>query len=148
MKYLLIIILILSLTGCASLGIYVLDDSLTAGQHNDLGVSYEQQNKLDLAEKEYKHAIKKDTTWFMPYFNLGNVYFKSSETDKAIKCYHLALKINPENSDIMNNLAFALMESGNLADARLWIQKAMAISAKPEYMDTKEKINTKTADNR
>lgn len=146
MKKILLFALFICLCGCSSLGIYVLQDSLTAAQHNDLGAAYEKQNRLELAEKEYKRAIKKDKDWHVPYFNLGNVYYKLANMDKAVQYFRLGLKADPRNPDIMNNLAFALMESGNTAEAKRWIEKAIAIEAKPEYLDTRDKIRKKMQD--
>jgi len=103
---------------------------------------------LDLAEKEYKRAIKKDKNWHVPYFNLGNVYYKLSNKDEAIKYFLSGLKANPQNPDIMNNLAFALIENGNTAEAKKWIEKALSIEAKPEYLDTQNKIREKMQDMR
>ena len=140
MKKIIVLAICLTLAGCSYLGIYVVDDSLSAAQHNDLGFAYESQGKLESAEKEYKRAIKKDKKWYVPYFNLGNVYFKSAETGKAIKYYRKALKRNSENPDLMNNLAFALLESGDSADAEKWIEKALSIEQKPEYLDTQNEI--------
>mgnify|MGYP001207730927 CR=1 FL=1 len=148
MKQILFFTLLIFLSGCSSFGIYVLNDSLTAAQHNDLGIAYEKQNRLDLAEKEYKRAIKKDKNWHVPYFNLGNVYYKLSNKDEAIKYFRSGLKTNSQNPDIMNNLAFALMENGNTAEAKKWIEKALSIEAKPEYLDTQNKIRKKMQDMR
>lgn len=148
MKQILFFTLLICLSGCSSLGIHVLNDSLTAAQHNDLGIAYEKQNRLDLAEKEYKRAIKKDKNWHVPYFNLGNVYYKLSNKDEAIKYFLSGLKANPQDPDIMNNLAFALMENGNTAEAKKWIEKALSIEAKPEYLDTQNKIREKMIDMR
>ena len=148
MKQIFFFTLLIFLSGCSSLGIYVLNDSLTAAQHNDLGIAYEKQNRLDLAEKEYKRAIKKNKNWNVPYFNLGNVYYKLSNKDEAIKYFRSGLKTNPQNPDIMNNLAFALMEKGNTAEAKKWIEKALSIEAKPEYLDTQNKIRKKMQDMR
>jgi Flp pilus assembly protein TadD len=122
------------------LGIHVVNDSLSAAQHNDLGFTYEKQNKLDLAEKEYMKALKKDKNWAVPCFNLGNVHYKTGRKDKAGKYYRLGLKRNEANPDIMNNLAFVLMETGNFAEAQKWIEKAIAIEPKPQYLDTREQI--------
>lgn len=133
----------LFLSGCSFLGIHVVKDGLTAAQHNDLGFTYEQQGKLRLAEKEYLLAVKKEKAWHLPYFNLGNVYFKLSEPDKSVKYYRAALKRNPENPDIMNNLANALLKSGDCREAEVWINKAIAVEAKPEYLDTRDQIRTK-----
>jgi Tfp pilus assembly protein PilF len=148
MKQILFFTLLICLYGCSPLGIHVLNDSLTAAQHNDLGIAYEKQDRLDLAEKEYKRAIKKDKNWHVPYFNLGNVYYKLSNNDEAIKYFRSGSKANPHNPDIMNNLGFALMEKGNTAEAKKWIEKALSIEAKPEYLDTQNKIREKMTDMR
>jgi tetratricopeptide (TPR) repeat protein len=147
MKLILFLAVLLSLTGCSFLGVHVVHDSLTAAQHNDLGVTYEGQNKLKLAEKEYKRAIKKDTAWYVPYFNLGNVYFKLSDTDKAVKYYRSGLKKNPDNPEIMNNLAYSLLEMGDYVGAKKWIEKAIAVEPRPEFLDTQAKIRMKMNEN-
>ncbi|HDI59365.1 MAG TPA: tetratricopeptide repeat protein [Desulfobacteraceae bacterium] len=144
MKSLLLTVVIIGLmTGCSVLGIHVVDDSLTAAEHNDLGFSYETQNKLQLAEKEYKKALKKDRNWHIPCFNLGNVYYKMHRPDKAATYYRLSLERNPDHAESMNNLAFVLMQQGDFAQARQWIERAIAIEAKPEYLDTRQKIVSK-----
>ena len=57
------------LFSCALPRVVVLEDSLTAEQHNDLGYVYEQKEIFDLAEKEYLLAVKKRKEWQVPYFN-------------------------------------------------------------------------------
>ncbi|MBU4318422.1 MAG: tetratricopeptide repeat protein [Proteobacteria bacterium] len=143
MRSFVIIAALLCLSGCSLLGIHILQDSLTAAQHSDLGYTYEKQNKLELAEKEYLKALKKDKALAVPCFNLGNVYYKMGKPDQAVKYYRLGLKKasdQSDQSDIMNNLAFVLMEQGNYAEAHKWVEKAIAIAPKPEYLDTREKI--------
>lgn len=143
MKNFIFIFIFLSLSGCAFLNIHVVKDTLTGAQHNDLGFAYEQQGKLKLAEKEYLLAVKKEKSWYLPYFNLGNIYLKLSELDKSIKYYRWALKRNSENPDIMNNLAYALLKSGDCREAEEWIEKAVGIEVKPEYLDTRDQIRMK-----
>ena len=145
MKSLLLTVLIGFMTGCSTLGIHVVDDSLTAAEHNDLGFSYERQSKLRLAEKEYKKASRIDKNWHRPCFNLGNVYYKMGNPEKAADYYRLSLEKNPGHADSMNNLAFVLMEQGDYVRARQWIERAIAIETKPEYLDTLQKIVQRTA---
>ncbi|MBA3029729.1 MAG: tetratricopeptide repeat protein [Desulfobacteraceae bacterium] len=140
MRSFVIIAAVLCLSGCSLLGVHILHDSLTAAQHSDLGYTYEKQNKLELAEKEYLKALKKDKALAVPCFNLGNVYYKMGKSKQAVKYYRLGLKKAPDQSDIMNNLAFVLMEQGKFVEARKWIEKAIAIAPKPEYLDTRNKI--------
>ncbi len=41
------------------------------------------------------------------YFNLGNSYYKLNKIAPSIYYYEKALKLNPANSDVLTNLAFA-----------------------------------------
>ncbi len=41
------------------------------------------------------------------YYNLGNSYYKLNKVASSIYYYEKALKINPTNSDVITNLAFA-----------------------------------------
>jgi len=41
------------------------------------------------------------------FYNLGNCYFKLNEIGKSILYYEKALKLNPSNEDLLNNLSLA-----------------------------------------
>ncbi len=60
MRHSLIILVITILlplaTGCSIPQIVVIDDPLSAREHVDLGMTYEAQGDLDLAESEYRKA--------------------------------------------------------------------------------------------
>ncbi|MFZ8787688.1 tetratricopeptide repeat protein, partial [Thermocrinis sp.] len=60
MKKLISFLIIMLCGGCAVPKIVILKDPLTAEEHINLGYLYEKQGKLDLAEEEYKKAIRKD----------------------------------------------------------------------------------------
>jgi Tfp pilus assembly protein PilF len=128
------------LCGCSLPRIYVMDDPLSAHQRNELGFVYETQGKLDLAEKEYRLAAKRDRNWAVPLFNLGNVYFKMGDHQRAKSHYRQALERDPENPDVMNNLAYLLYKDGDCDEAEKWITRALSIRRDEEYLDTKQKI--------
>jgi len=136
----LLIILIFFITSCSIPKIIILEDKLTAEQHNDLGVIYEKKGEFNLAEKEYKKAIEKNKNWYLPYFNLGNLYYKIKNYEKAKEYYEYALKLKPDNPDILNNLAYLLYEMGDYKNAKIYIEKALSIDKKEEYIDTYKKI--------
>ncbi|SNZ10587.1 Tetratricopeptide repeat-containing protein [Persephonella hydrogeniphila] len=123
--------------------IVILEDPLSAREHNNLGVAYEKKGKLELAEKEYRKAIKKDKNWDIPYFNLGNIYFKKKEYRKAEEYYRKAIQLNPKNSDAMNNLSYLLYLQGKIDEAYRLIKRAISIKFKPEYIDTLKEIEEK-----
>jgi Flp pilus assembly protein TadD len=132
----LLFVAVLLLSSCALPKIVVLEDRLTAEQHNDLGYVYEQKGIFDLAEKEYLLAVKKREDWHVPYFNLGNLMFKMGDYKKSENFFRTALNYNPNNSDVMNNLANALLMQERHREARQMIEHALRIENKQEYLDT------------
>lgn len=134
-----ILAVVLLLNSCTIPKIVIYDDPLGAKEHNDLGVIYEKKGKFELAEKEYKKAIEKDRNWYVPYFNLANLYYKQRDIEKAIEFYKLALE-KDENADVLNNIAYVLYEAGRYQEALYYIEKAITMDKKDEYIDTYNKI--------
>lgn len=95
------------ISGCGYLPINVLlmKDPLTAEEHNDLGVAYENEGKYELAIREYKAALKKNKELVVPLVNIGNVFLKQKNYSEAEKYYEMALRRDPYNLDAANNLA-------------------------------------------
>ncbi len=142
-KILLICLLFLLLSSCTSPSIILLKDPLKDKEHIDLGYIYERQGKLELAEKEYKKAIGKNKKLWQAYFNLGNVYAKMWEFEKAEEAYRKALCLNKNDPDILNNLAYVLYKQGRKDEGLKYINKALSIQAKPEYLETKQALESK-----
>lgn len=140
MKNLFFAVAVLFAVSCTLPRILILDDPLSAAQHNELGYIYEGQGKYDLAEKEYRRALEKQKGWAVPYFNLGNVHFKRGDLKGAETYYRKALERDPDNPDIMNNLAYVLSEQGKYEKAERWIDRALRLSPKSEYLDTQRRI--------
>jgi Tfp pilus assembly protein PilF len=139
-KRILPVLLMLLLASCAMPKIIVIDDPLTAQQHNDLGVAYEEKGDYPLAEKEYEKAIKKNREWVIPYLNLGHLYYRQDKIDQAERALREGLRVKGDHPDLLNNLAWVLMEKGQIKDARTLIDKAIAIEDKEEYQDTRREI--------
>ena len=79
-------------------------DPLTAEEHNNLGVAYEREGKYELALREYKKALDKDSDLVVPLVNMGNVYFKQGEYEKSEEYYLKALKKDEKSIEAANNL--------------------------------------------
>ena len=92
------------------------EDPLTAEEHNNLGVAYEEEGKLKLAEKQYKKANKIDGSLVTPLVNLGNVYYKQEKYKKAEKCYLMALDKDKKNIEAANNLGNTYIKTGKNYD--------------------------------
>jgi len=136
----LFLLALLLLSSCALPKIVVMEDKLTAEQHNDLGFVYEQKGIFDLAEKEYLLAVKKRKDWHVPYFNLGNLMFKMGDFNKSENFLRTSLNYNSNNPDVMNNLANALLMQSRYREARQMIEHALRIGNKKEYLDTLDTI--------
>jgi Tfp pilus assembly protein PilF len=140
-KRILAVILMLLLAACAMPKIVVIDDPLTAQQHNDLGVAYEEKGDYPLAEKEYEKAIKKNREWVIPYLNLGHLYYRQDKLDQAERALREGIRVKGDHPDLLNNLAWVLMEKGQYEQAIALIDKAIAIEDKEEYRDTRREIS-------
>jgi len=118
--FILLIHLLLLITGCSYISSTLFyKDPLTAVEHNNLGVAYEKEGKLELAEREYKMAIDKDSDFTVSIINLGNVYFAQGKLKKAKKKYRKALEIDPGNINAANNLGNLYLETGSDHDAAI-----------------------------
>jgi tetratricopeptide (TPR) repeat protein len=128
------------LTGCALPRIIVLDDPLSAEEHINLGVAYENRGEFDSAVKEYEIASK---SLPLAYVYLGNVSFQKNEFGDAEGYYQKAIEKDPKNADAYNNLAWLYYaKKERLQEAETLAIKAGRLNpAKREiYEDTLEKI--------
>ena len=130
------IAVLVSLASCTALKVLVLPSALTAQEHVDLGLSYEEQGNYDLAEKEYRKALTKEPDWVIPYFNLGNLAYRNLDLSAAQHFFEMALTLDRLNPDVMNNLATVYHEQGKDEQARTLIGQALSISHRNEYLDT------------
>ncbi|MFZ5995398.1 MAG: tetratricopeptide repeat protein [Thermodesulfobacteriota bacterium] len=126
----LVVCWILLCLGCGKLpGIVVLHDPLTAEEHNNLGVSYEARGEYNLAEREYKEALKIRKDLFCAQFNLGNLYLKMGREKEAEDAYNKAIVLDPAQPDVYNNLAHLYLQGGRHPDeAQKMAEKAVSLS--------------------
>jgi superkiller protein 3 len=77
------------------------------------GVMHLREGRVDLALEEFKRAVKEDPK--NPYFQkgLGLAYAAKREWKDAIGCFRKALELNPYYVDVRNDLAAALIGSGD-----------------------------------
>lgn len=129
--------LTLLLTSCSS--IVIIKDPLTSEEHINLGYIYERQGKYELAEKEYKKAIKKDRKNWLAYYNLGNIYAKREKWDIAEEFYLKALEFS-KDPDLLNNLAYVLNKKGEHCEALKLVKEALQKEQKAEYFQTMKEI--------
>ncbi len=129
----------LTLSACSLPRIIVLHDPLTADEHDNLGRVYESQGKFDLALEQYREALIKDKKHLPSLLLLGDLSFRTSNYPEAESAYTKALKLDPKNGDVMNNLAWVYLRTGkNLDKAKELVTQALTINPahRPYYLDT------------
>jgi tetratricopeptide (TPR) repeat protein len=99
--------------------IVILHDPLTAEEHNDLGVTYEQKGELDAAIREYQAALRKRKDFPTARVNLGNAYFSKKDYPRAEQQYSTVVQADSANTDAANNLAMLYLETGKHLDEAL-----------------------------
>jgi len=135
-------LVILCAMGCSMPRIIVLKDPLTPEEHLKLGVSYEQNNELDAAEREYKAAAKGLPAAFL---YLGNISFRKDAYKEAEEYYEKAIEQDPANADALNNLAWLYYtERRNLDEAERLAIRAVDLNPRKAdiFRDTLEKIRS------
>jgi len=77
------------------------------------GVMHLREGRVDLALEEFKKAVREDAK--NPYFQkgLGLAYSAKKEWKPAIAAFRRALELNPYYVDVRNDLAAALIGSGD-----------------------------------
>ena len=104
---------------------------------------FRQVRRVELAEREYKEALK-DTP--MAHFYLGNLYFDQKILDKAEREYRTALRAVPEQdaAPIYNNLAWLLHSRGENSDEAVNLaHKAVNLATpdqRPNFQNTLDAI--------
>ncbi len=105
-------LLIVLFTACSGHGIYIVHDPLSAGEHNDLAVAYEERGEYDLAIDHLDRAIWKDPGNPLFFTNRGNVLLKRGDETEALKDFEKAIEIDPDYLDAINNLCFVRASRG------------------------------------
>lgn len=121
-----------------------------------LGRVYQNQNKLNLAIKNYKKAIKLEPKLYEAHFNLGYCYSRKGKIDKAIHYLEIYSRKYPNDVSVLNNLALLYERSGQTRKARLMWLKTKEKAKGKVYKERAEahlyhlihKVQEKNADNK
>ena len=102
------------------------------------------------AAATYSAAVKADTlgTNVAALVGQGNVLVRQERCAQAIPFYRAALLIEPDNPQILNNLAFALLEGGGelMTALRHGTKAAQLEPENPYYLETLGSINLRLGD--
>lgn len=99
-----------------------------------LGVVEYQQSRHFAAAEAFDRAARLLPTRFEPRFNLGTVFESVGRYAKAIDHYQAALKLTPDNVEVMENLARCYIKTNqNLEDAKELLDRALASEHRPKW---------------
>ncbi|MDH5777115.1 MAG: tetratricopeptide repeat protein, partial [Gammaproteobacteria bacterium] len=87
---------------------------------------------MSKAVKYYKLALDQDPSYIQSNINLASAYFHTGQPYKTIATSLDGLKASPNNHLLLNNLAVALYETGNLNRARNTLN--MILRLKPDFL--------------
>ncbi len=142
------LVLGLALVGCTAAGLP--RDSLTADEHNDLGVAYFERNEPRRALGEFERAVGLRPDWARALVNLGDARLTVGDVGGAIEAYGRAVAITPDEPGAANNLAWALLQDPvRWPEAEPIIEKALARHPEPRgyYLDTLGALRLRKGDN-
>jgi tetratricopeptide (TPR) repeat protein len=87
----------------------------------------------------FEHALRVTENNYLVHNNLGNIYFRQGQIDKAVNQYAEALRINPSFALAHNNMGAAMLRAGNVEKAIFHFQ--MALRLKPDDHDARNNLN-------
>jgi len=109
----------------------------------------EELGNLEGAYKAYSLAEKQWPDSMLPSAGLGNVAYKSGEYKKSRKHFLKALKIAPNDADMLNNLAYAYGREQCFAQADEIINKAIRLQPDNKtYLSSKQELKFWNKDRR
>ena len=76
-----------------------------ASTYNEANALY-RQGEFRKAAGRYEEVVSRGVRNGNVFFNLGNAYFKAGETGRAILAYERALRLMPDDEDVLANLRF------------------------------------------
>ncbi|MCD4792213.1 MAG: tetratricopeptide repeat protein [Bacteroidales bacterium] len=91
------------------------------------------KKRFNEAKEYYYEIIKMDNNNLIAFSNLGDIFnVVLNKYDKALFYYNKALKINPNSSDVNNNIGTIYLREGKQSKALEYYEKS--ISIKPNYI--------------
>ena len=96
----------------------------------DLGNACFGLNRTYSAELFYRRALAVDPRYARAWRNLGSAMVMRGEHRKAVEAFIKSSKYNPDDSEVMADIAMVLMQLGDSREAREWVKKAEKLAPK------------------
>ena len=120
-----LLIVLLALAGCVTTGGNTIDKSKMAEGYFDKGLSYFQQNNLELASVEFNRSIQKDSSFKLSYYYLGIISDMRGMYEDSIKYYKKAISLDDKFSEAYNALGVVYSKQQKWDEAIKNYQKAL-----------------------
>jgi len=95
--------------------------------HFNLGLTYEKQGNLAMAEREYKKALEDNPQSATTLNNLGFVQFRLGKLDEAQAQFERAIRSEPQFAEAYNNLGLIMEARQEFSSAEAYYKKAINI---------------------
>jgi predicted CXXCH cytochrome family protein len=89
--------------------------------------------KLREASDVFEFILSEDPQYTSAYVNLGYLYVKQNNPDKAYAFYQTALELDPDYLQALLNLAALEHYRGNASEAMLYVDRALAVDPDNDY---------------
>ncbi len=91
-------------------------------------LTFENNGRLDLAEKNYLQALAYLPGFDHIFTNLGHIYVDQDDVQRAIKMYNKALQINPNNHKVLLSLGYISLKEDRFDEAVNFFDKAIDVT--------------------
>ncbi len=124
-------------------------DPSVAATITDLGVVYQKIGMIEMAAREYEHAISLSPSYMDTRLKLINLYLETSKPDSALICVNEALSIDDRDDRLYYLQEKAHLARGNILDGYRSLRKAMELVQDEKlalvYSDELKKLETRFA---
>lgn len=106
-----------------------------ARAHLNLGNAWEDLNRAEEAETEFREALGLDPKYPQAHYNLGNVLHTQQRYEEAIEHYRQAVRYKPEHVKALNNWGVALRQLKQ--PQQEMARYAEALKIRPDFIDAR-----------
>ena len=110
-----------------------------------LGRVYMKQGKYAQAEKMLRASVdtaESNRVTACPYAALGELYVVTGQKDRLLEVYKRAADMEVQKPRMQYDAAYFCLEKGEYANALKYINRAMAIEARPRYQKLRDEIRS------
>lgn len=109
-----------------------------AEAHNNIGIAWKRQNRLDEAGAAFQQAIAVRGDYVEAYVNLGDALRLLERFEDSRMCLKAALEIDADCAEAHNNLGIVHSRLGDFEQAEACFQRAVQL--RPDYADARNNL--------